>query len=195
MWSLGAVLYELATGERPNLPLQWRQTDAAMHWKRVFSRLRNDYIRAIISHLLISDQDDRSTAAELLQLLKEFEGSILLCQQSTSSHSSTSSLGATNTAESPSLPISSTASHQDEQDNVIIETRTTETNSNNLTEVYKRIDRLSERHHSMTGQLLQLVELCQELRAENKELRTQLSQLGMDIKRVISEIIPIETHQ
>ncbi|KAE8301685.1 Kinase, NEK [Giardia duodenalis] len=193
MWSLGAVLYELATGERPNLPLQWRQTDAAMHWKRVFSRLRNDYIRAIISHLLISDQDDRSTAAELLQLLKEFEGSILLCQQSTSSHSSTSSLGATNTAESPSLPISSTASHQDEQDNVIIETRTTETNSNNLTEVYKRIDRLSERHHSMTGQLLQLVELCQELRAENKELRTQLSQLGMDIKRVISEIIPIET--
>ncbi|EFO65713.1 Kinase, NEK [Giardia lamblia P15] len=223
MWSLGAVLYELATGERPNLPLQWRQEDAAMHWKRVFSKLRNDYIRAIISHLLISDQNDRSTAAELLQLLKEFEGSILLCQQSVSSDSSTSSLGATNIAESPFLPTSSTssiASHQEGRDNATIETRTTETDSNNLTEVYRRIDKLSERHHSMTGQLLQLVELCQELRAENRELRTQLrnisvchldqerlstairlkleastqiNQLDLDIKRVISEIVPIET--
>ena len=223
MWSLGAVLYELATGERPNLPLQWKQTDAAVHWKRLFSKLRNDYIRAIVSHLLISDQDDRSTAAELLQLLKEFEDSILLCQQSDASHSSVSSSDAASTARSFS---SSTSSYQKEHGMAAVEVnpcnhvKTTNECSSDLTEVNKRIDRLSKHHHDITEQLLQLVELCQELRVENKELKaqlrsisghhhdreqlsatkklkletsTQLSQLDMEVKRVVNEIIPIET--
>lgn len=241
MWSLGAVLYELATGERPNLPLQWKQEDAAVHWKRVFSKLHNDYIRAIISHLLISDQNDRSTAAELLQLLNEFDGSILRCQQSDTSYSSVTSYDGTGTVESLSSSMSTTPStplRPREADKVMVEVKATKgvpetketkvcnqvhcvlNDANTLTDVYKYIDKLSERHHSMAEKLLQLVEMCQELRIENRELQfqinkikdctlnqeqlsitkklkletsTQLNQLDMDLKRVINEIIPIET--
>ncbi|EES98293.1 Kinase, NEK [Giardia duodenalis ATCC 50581] len=69
MWSVGVIIYEMATGRRPDF-LAGRCPDKVFTkgWKAPLSNIQNPDLRLVLEHLLVLDPLERLTAEELFQM-------------------------------------------------------------------------------------------------------------------------------
>lgn len=76
MWSLGVIIYELASGSRPSfLSGVKSESDLPKTWKPDLSLVNDEFIKSVIETLLVLNPKDRPSAENLLKELNEYLGS------------------------------------------------------------------------------------------------------------------------